>query len=202
MHTANSKRPRDGPSSARRHSRSGAVIASSNVGFAADEVSGLAQGLVADSVSHPHAGGRRDGQRAAGAGTGRRHRPREEREVDGRQVWQVAHPPPSPGAPERAGHHDHPGAARPRHHRRAAGGPEGRSRPMTVLIWLFLHPTAVAVFRRLTHRMANSMKSILLSFASLLALALLPFGSRPPKHSQWNHPRWSVRLAISWTGNA
>jgi Zn-dependent protease len=48
---------------------------------------------------------------------------------------------------------------------------------MTVLIWLFLHPTAVAVCRRLTHRMANSMKSILLSFASLLALALLPFGS-------------------------
>src|ERR1017187_1829623 len=197
MHTANAKRPRDGPPSARRHSRSGAVIAPSNVGFAADEVSGLAQGLVADSVSHPHAGGRRGGQGAAGPGTGRRHRPREEREVDGRQVWQVAHPPPSPGAPERAGHHDHPGAARPRHHRRAAGGPEGRSRPMTVLIWLFLHPTAVAVCRRLTHRMANSMKSILLSFASLLALALLPFGSRPPKHSQWNHPRWSVRLAIS-----
>src|ERR1035441_5821395 len=65
MHTANAKRPRGGPPSARRHSRSGAVIASSNVGFAADEVSGLAQGLVADSVSHPHAGGRRDGQRAA-----------------------------------------------------------------------------------------------------------------------------------------
>ena len=109
MHTANAKRPRGGPPSARRHSRSGAVIASSNVGFAADEVSGLAQGLVADSVSHPHAGGRRDGQRAAGAGTGRRHRPREEREVDGRQVWQVAHPPPSPGAPERAGYHHHQG---------------------------------------------------------------------------------------------
>src|ERR1039458_933873 len=53
MHTANAKRPRGGPPSARRHSRSGAVIASSNVGFAAD------------SVSDPHAGGRRDGQRAA-----------------------------------------------------------------------------------------------------------------------------------------
>ena len=57
-----------------------------------------------DSVAHPQAGGRGDGQRAAGAGTGRRHRPREECGVYRRRS----------GAPERAG------TARPRHHRRAA----------------------------------------------------------------------------------
>ena len=37
-----------------------------------------------------------------------------------RQVRQVANPPAIPGAPERAGHLDHQGDARPRHHRRAA----------------------------------------------------------------------------------
>ena len=42
--------------------------------------------------------------RAAGAGTGRRHRAREAREVDQRQVRQAAHPPDGAGAPERAGH--------------------------------------------------------------------------------------------------
>jgi hypothetical protein len=140
----------------------------------------------------PHAGGRGDGQRAAGARTGRRHRPREEREVDSASGPATGSPedrrrrsccsteryagprwrrPPTgavravhaggddrrtageyagvvgvapaisdgfsvrlagsrrggwltlrhPQAPrERAGHHDHPGAARPRDPRRAA----------------------------------------------------------------------------------
>ena len=35
-------------------------------------------------------------------------------------VRQLAHPPAGPGAPERAGHSDDQGLARPRHHRRAA----------------------------------------------------------------------------------
>src|ERR1022692_149295 len=49
-----------------------------------------------------------------------RHRAREEREGRiGVRSGQVAHPSKA-GAPERAGHLRHPGAARPRHHRRAA----------------------------------------------------------------------------------
>ena|ERR1017187_2513624 len=40
-------------------------------GLAADEGPGLGPRLVAYHASHPHAGGRGDGQRAAGAGTGR-----------------------------------------------------------------------------------------------------------------------------------
>jgi hypothetical protein len=58
-------------------SRSGVVIASSSGRPAADEGPGLGQRPVADRVARPHAGGRGDGPRAAGAGTGRRHRARE-----------------------------------------------------------------------------------------------------------------------------
>jgi len=51
--------------------------------------------------------GRRAPERAGGIGL------REEREVDQRQIRQVAHPPAGPGTPERAGHHDHPGGCAP-----------------------------------------------------------------------------------------
>jgi hypothetical protein len=44
------------------------------------------------AVGHPAAGGRGDGPLAAGAGTGLRHRAREEREVDRRRVWQTGPP--------------------------------------------------------------------------------------------------------------
>jgi hypothetical protein len=67
---------------------------------------------------HPPAGGRGGGQRAAGAGTARRVK-----SAKSMGVWsgQLAHPPAAPGAPERAGHHDHQ-AARPRHHRAVLPG--------------------------------------------------------------------------------
>jgi hypothetical protein len=72
---------------------------------------------VCDSDGHPPAGRRGDGQRTAGAGTGRRHQARKEREGESASG-------PATGAPsgrrshrERAGHHDHPGPARQRHHR-------------------------------------------------------------------------------------
>ena len=67
------------------------------------------------------AGGRGGRQRAAGAGTGGRHRPREERQVDGRAHGELAVAEAGAGAPERAGHHDDEGSARPRHHCRAPG---------------------------------------------------------------------------------
>jgi len=63
----------------------------------------------AKTTGAPPAGGHGDGQRAAGAGVGRRHRPREEREVDQRQVRRLAHPPAGAGAPEHAGHRDRKG---------------------------------------------------------------------------------------------
>jgi hypothetical protein len=66
----------------------------------------------------PEAGSRGGRQRATGAGTGRRHRPREERQVDGSAHGELAVAETGAGAPERAGHHDNEGPARPRHHRR------------------------------------------------------------------------------------
>jgi len=47
-------------------------------------------------ASHPYAGGRGDEQRAAGAGTRRRHRPRQERGPSG-FARQLAHPPACTG---------------------------------------------------------------------------------------------------------
>jgi hypothetical protein len=44
-------------------------------------------------------------------------RPREEREVHRNSCRKLVVAPASPGAPEGAGHHDRPAAARPRHHR-------------------------------------------------------------------------------------
>src|ERR1022692_419708 len=57
---------------------------------------------------------------AAGAGVACRHRAREKREVDRRQVRQTGPPCGRRSRRERAGHHDHPGPARQRHQRRAA----------------------------------------------------------------------------------
>src|ERR1017187_10237123 len=59
-----------------------------------------------------------DGQRPAGAGIARRHRPREGGGGDPRQARQLAHPLAGAGAPEHAGHHHRRGEA-PRHHHEA-----------------------------------------------------------------------------------
>jgi len=79
-------------------------------------VSSIAGSLASDTtwVSAPHRGGRSPSAVTSSRWrwTGRRHRPREEREVDRLQVRQVARPPAGAGAPGRAGHHDDQGAAR------------------------------------------------------------------------------------------
>ena len=69
----------------------------------------------------PQAGGRGGRQRAAGAGTGRRHHAREGRQVQGRSGRELAVAPAGAEAPERAGRHHQEGTARPRDARRAAG---------------------------------------------------------------------------------
>src|ERR1035441_10532276 len=70
-------------------------------------------------VGDPQAGGGGDRQWPAGAGTGRWHTAREERQVHRRARRELAVAEAGPGAPERPGHHDVEGTARPRHHRYA-----------------------------------------------------------------------------------
>src|ERR1022692_1128483 len=71
------------------------------------------------NVRDPQAGGGGDRQRAAGARAGRWHPACEERQVHRRARGELAVAQAGAGAPERAGHHDNEGPARPRHHRRA-----------------------------------------------------------------------------------